>query len=732
MTESNQPENCHIHVENGNYNECIEGNYIEGNYFQVSLDFRHQNKNYPKYRQKLLTNVDKNIQSVINTSLYNKVYVLLEMEQNPEQIKYPLEVKVNFQRKVHFKNEEIINIFEMTEVSGRLLILGQPGAGKTTTLYKLAEELINRAKHDSAHPIPVVFSLSSWKNDNQNIKDWLVEQLKEKYGVQKDIGKQLVDSQEIIPLLDGLDEVAVERQEKCVIKINEFLEPSNWTNPVVVCSRIQEYCRYEALLDLNNSIELHPFSQEQVYQYLKITDNLQLWNSISCNEDLKQLATTPLLLNIIILSAQKISISKWQQLKSSEERLRYLFDAYIKEMLNIKTSYKGKQYNHKNTLKWLGWLAYQLTKENATEFLIEGMQPIYLKNKIQKIVYSSIMWGLILGLIFGLIVGFIFYVLFLLSHDKFMILLILIPGGLIFGLIYGLIHGVIGEQIKNQIAKKIRSNNRFQKISIQMLIFGPIFGIISGVIFVLIYELFIYNIGQLTSGVISGVIYLLVGELIENQLKPNNHLKNANQIRIKLLIFGLIYGILSGIISGYFTVNPYFNSYAIVIFYFPFSDILSSLITINSNFNVGMNGAIYGVIYGLIGELIENQIKLNNTLNKHSKISIKLFIYMLIFGVLSWSIKGVIFGLTVGTNGGQAYSLMNVVIFGTLYGIIAGVFFGPIYILVGDKIQAVENIQFSLKKSLHGVILGLILGLTWMRTMAFLGLEVPLFSIINF
>ncbi|MFL9458403.1 hypothetical protein AB0758_46230 [Tolypothrix bouteillei VB521301_2] len=91
------------------------------------------------------------------------------------------------------------------------------------------------------------------------VSNYLVDQLKDKYGV-KDIGKQLMNSQEIIPLLDGLDELAAERQEKCVIKINEFLHPSNWTNPAIVCSRIQAYQQYKALLQLNNSLELQFFT----------------------------------------------------------------------------------------------------------------------------------------------------------------------------------------------------------------------------------------------------------------------------------------------------------------------------------------------------------------------------------------------------------------------------------------------------------------------------------------
>jgi predicted NACHT family NTPase len=170
------------------------------------------------------------------------------------------------------------------------LILGEPGTGKTAMLLKLADELVKRAQDDSSHPIPVLFSLSSWNKENQSIKDWLVEQLKEKYGVRKDIGKHWVENQEILPLLDGLDEIAAELQEKCALKINEFLHPSHWTNPVIVCSRIQEYQQYTTLLQLNNSLELYPFTPEQVYQYLQRTENIQLWDSISQDADLNPIS----------------------------------------------------------------------------------------------------------------------------------------------------------------------------------------------------------------------------------------------------------------------------------------------------------------------------------------------------------------------------------------------------------------------------------------------------------
>ena len=58
------------------------------------------------------------------------------------------------------------------EINGKLLILGNPGSGKTTTMLDLAKVLIDRATAQPDLPIPVLFNLSGWKDDRL-IRDWL-------------------------------------------------------------------------------------------------------------------------------------------------------------------------------------------------------------------------------------------------------------------------------------------------------------------------------------------------------------------------------------------------------------------------------------------------------------------------------------------------------------------------------------------------------------------------------
>src|SRR6266487_1142515 len=99
----------------------------------------------------------------------------------------------------------IVQIYD--NAGGELLILGEPGSGKTTLLLELTRELLIRATKDETHPIPVVFNLSSWAVKHQPLTNWLVEELNTKYQVPRKLGQVWVEANQIMPLLDGLDEV---------------------------------------------------------------------------------------------------------------------------------------------------------------------------------------------------------------------------------------------------------------------------------------------------------------------------------------------------------------------------------------------------------------------------------------------------------------------------------------------------------------------------------------------
>jgi hypothetical protein len=73
-------------------------------------------------------------------------------------------------------NKMLIETFGRDDIEGKLLILGAPGAGKTTALLSLAEQLVEGAISQRGTVIPVIFELSTWGNDDQSIESWLIEE----------------------------------------------------------------------------------------------------------------------------------------------------------------------------------------------------------------------------------------------------------------------------------------------------------------------------------------------------------------------------------------------------------------------------------------------------------------------------------------------------------------------------------------------------------------------------
>ena len=162
-------------------------------------------------------------------------------------------------------DESIVEVFD--RMNGKLLILGDPGSGKTTTLLILARDLLRRAELDEQHPIPVVFNLSSWSEDQPPLTEWLVEELNSKYQVPRKVGTQWVENDELLLLLDGLDEVAENVRDACVQTINDYRSEHGFVD-VVVCSRIKDYEVLTGQLKLNGAIVIQPLDDAQIVQYL--------------------------------------------------------------------------------------------------------------------------------------------------------------------------------------------------------------------------------------------------------------------------------------------------------------------------------------------------------------------------------------------------------------------------------------------------------------------------------
>lgn len=435
------------------------------------------------------------VQGVLERSLYARILIELGLEERLDAVNHLGEMvweTPDQPRQFLPAGTRVIDKFDEMVAGRTLLILGEPGSGKTITLLQLARDLIDRAENDANQPIPVVFNLSSWGSEKQNqtIPNWLVQRLNQEYKVSKKVGTFWVKNQQLLLLLDGLDEVKEERRNLCVQALNRFRQDYGETE-IVIASRVFDYERLSYRLDLQRAIYLQPLTQEQINHYFDSAGSQlavvkTLWQE---DETLQELAKSPLMLNIMSLAYQGIESEHLLVISSLDGRRKDLFDKYIQRMFERRrSSYKQlyktfqKQHYHKpfytneESKHWLVWLAKRMSLEGETVFLIECMQPTWLQNKTEKVFYGAGV-VLILTLIFWLSAVLTFSGQFTISEG--------LRAGLFFSLItLSLSNGIfkikIVETINFSWKKSISQLKLFLIVSLIFVMLFLMFELISG------------------------------------------------------------------------------------------------------------------------------------------------------------------------------------------------------------------------------------------------------------
>ncbi|MGP1384337.1 MAG: NACHT domain-containing protein, partial [Thainema sp.] len=288
----------------------------------------------------------------------------------------------------------LIETFGREDIAGKLLILGTPGAGKTTALLSLAEQLVCGALAKPQTVIPVLFELSTWRNDNQSIRDWLIEQLYEQHNGNRKakIYEQWLDQEVLLPLMDGLDELGLVRQQKCMLKLNEF---AKHYPKLVVCCRVKEFTQANIKLNtLRGAVSLQPLSDEQIQAYLE-TQQSPLWSVIQKSPELQKfLEPTPdgepglLRIPLFVNLAAEV-YDPQHPFKTKADLLNQYIDRQISPKVRRNDlekrdwAYKtpDQEPNWRQTERTLRWLARQLQQTNTVELLIERIQPSWLETQ---------------------------------------------------------------------------------------------------------------------------------------------------------------------------------------------------------------------------------------------------------------------------------------------------------------------------------------------------------------
>jgi DNA polymerase III delta prime subunit len=368
------------------------------------------------------------IEGVLEHSLHQAALKALDVQEQPDTLAHPwhLERQETDQSPHPFApGTSIVQVYDQAQSS--FLILGEPGSGKTTLLLELARTLVERAEADEHQSLPVVFHLSSWAQKRTLLSDWLVEELRATYQVPRALGKAWIAANQILPLLDGLDEVAEEARPGCVQAINAYAQRQREQGaaPLVVCCRSQDYAALPTRVNPRQAVNIQPLTEDQIEEYLQSTKGQLegLRQVLHQDPELSELAQRPLMLSIITLAYQGAGPGELPTTGTREAQQQQIFASYVERMLRGRGISKHASGEH--MLWWLRRLSTQMQRHHQAVFFLEQLQPDWLTDQQRDLLYwlsIGLFVGLVGGLVGGLFVGLV--------------------GGLLVGLFIGLFVGL--------------------------------------------------------------------------------------------------------------------------------------------------------------------------------------------------------------------------------------------------------------------------------------------------
>jgi hypothetical protein len=200
---------------------------------------------------------------------------------------------------------------------GRVLLLGEPGAGKTVTLMAYARDAAAKRLSDPKAPLPLFGLIASWDAQKQTpLHEWFA--LSHPDLVAEILHNEIVAGRTLL-LLDGLDELGSEREDPSTKEWfdprQRFMDAIPPNNHVVISCRVKDYATIGQKVALNGAVTLQPLNDEQIHNYLRAMPDL--WAALEADPHLRDVARTPLVLSLLAdgYRDQGLSGEKQQQLR---------------------------------------------------------------------------------------------------------------------------------------------------------------------------------------------------------------------------------------------------------------------------------------------------------------------------------------------------------------------------------------------------------------------------------
>ena len=272
--------------------------------------------------------------------------------------------------------DDIVAAFEFSK--RRLLIVGEPGSGKTMTAYSLIEHL-DRAE-GAGERIPLLVNLSAWEAQD-NFEAFLVDYLYSSvgYGVpERAVASAFIKSRRYHLILDGLDEIPAGLRAHLSERLDEYVRGLPNEMGVVVTCRTQDYeellADHPTGLGLVQAVEILPLTDKQLDKaFLELAKRDKEWEEFLSQRHLKayqrvrNLLSNPLFLNLAVVGY--LSPGELLDFTTTEEELQDLvLDRYLGRTLADQSRANQGRYEPEAARRYLIWVARYLNGDEISPF----------------------------------------------------------------------------------------------------------------------------------------------------------------------------------------------------------------------------------------------------------------------------------------------------------------------------------------------------------------------------
>jgi predicted NACHT family NTPase len=218
------------------------------------------------------------------------------------------------------RQQRVAGLKAVTEHS-RLMVLGKPGAGKTTFLKHIAIEC-NKGKFQG-NRVPIFIPLKIFAEDSTGAADFgLLQYIHQEFTscglAEQSVTEEVLRQGRGLILLDGLDEVPEKDSDQVVRQIRWFAQ-NYFNNQFIITCRIAAH-NYRFQDVAFTDVEVADFNSKQIEEFAKnwfvafakdnpekgLTLASQFIKKLNCpeNQQIRELAVTPILLNLTCLVFQ--------------------------------------------------------------------------------------------------------------------------------------------------------------------------------------------------------------------------------------------------------------------------------------------------------------------------------------------------------------------------------------------------------------------------------------------